>query len=60
MSTRTSLFYKEGKMVDIHLYKEMHDSLVHLELTGTHGDMSLVNIIIPEQFVEDFRKGLEK
>ena len=52
MSTRTSLVFVERRNTTLHLYREMLDDLIHLEIKNDEtGDV--VNVIVPAACVDD-------
>lgn len=66
MSTRSSIAYKNVGDINVHLYDEMHDDCVHLELTqkvDVRGELvvnnSFINIVIPKYMVPALRLLIE-
>lgn len=51
MSTRSTLAYVEEGQTVMHLYKEMHDDMVHLAIAKEDTNIEL-NLVVPSNLVD--------
>ena len=66
MSTRTTLGMFENDDFRVHMYEELHDDSIHVEITlkcvsgPAKGELmySYLNVVVPECWVEPIRKLL--
>lgn len=57
MSTRATIAYADRDDLRVHLYREMHDDCVHLELAGA--SHSEINVVIPDWMVVPLAKVID-
>lgn len=54
MSTRASLFTHDSEWGDVHVYQEMHDGAVHVEIRTKFPDgrdsYGYLNVILPDRY----------
>jgi hypothetical protein len=61
MSTRKSIVLAEAKGVVAHLYREMHDDAVHLELGPSDERVhASINVVVPGPLVDGVAEMLRR
>lgn len=59
MSTRATLAHHDEDCLHVHLYHEMHDDCIHLDIQDSDSN-SYINIIIPKNMARNLGRFIAK
>lgn len=60
MSTRSTVASCTEGRTNLHLYHEMHDDLIHLEISDEQGSYAYINIVIPQLHVAGLAQVIKR